>query len=286
MIIQQAASSLNSFDPDFHIEITLDGEFLIIYKGEKLSMEEFLEKVKGESEGTFKKRKEQKSSMSEERVQYTQWLKRANDTFLPTDNAKTKKQLDGGVYNIRHSQNVGWYLLKKNMALDELVDLPFPEAREVIKGIEKFWDSEEIFKKYKYAYKRGILLYGVPGGGKTSIIALLCNKLIQEKGGVVFYLSSANDLDNYATFMPEIYRSIEPTRPIITVIEDIDGFCVNKEVETKLINVLDGLEQIENVVYLATTNYTERLSDRIVNRPNRFDMRLEIQSPNAECRRI
>jgi SpoVK/Ycf46/Vps4 family AAA+-type ATPase len=39
-------------------------------------------------------------------------------------------------------------------------------------------------------------------------------------------------------------------------------------------------------VYIATTNYTERLSERIVSRPNRFDRRIEVRSPNAECRRL
>lgn len=224
--------------------------------------------------------------MSDNRVVYTQWLKRGTNTFLPTDNAITTQSVESGVYNIRFNESMGYYMVKKDLSLDELIDLPNPEGHKVLEGIKTFWQRKEKFKEYGYSYKRGILLYGVPGGGKTSIINLLCRELVDNMNGVVFTISSEEDLAMYRNFMTEIYRMIEPDRPIITIIEDIDGLCQHKETETKLLNVLDGIEQLENVVYLATTNYTERLSERILNRPNRFDMRIEVKSPNDECRRI
>lgn len=223
---------------------------------------------------------------SDNRVVYTQWLKRGTNTFLPTDNAVTVEKVESGVYNIRFNESMGYYLVKKELTLDELIDLPNPEGHRVLDGIKTFWQRKEKFREYGYSYKRGILLYGVPGGGKTSIINLLCRELVDNMDGVVFTISSEEDLAMYRNFMTETYRMIEPDRPIITIIEDIDGLCQHKETETKLLNVLDGIEQLENVVYLATTNYTERLSERILNRPNRFDMRIEVKSPNDECRRI
>ena len=44
------------------------------------------------------------------------------------------------------------------------------------------------------------------------------------------------------------------------------------------------MNQLENIVYLATTNYPEQLEDRIINRPSRFDRRYEIGLPSYEVR--
>lgn len=220
------------------------------------------------------------------RVNYTQWLKRGTNTFFPTDNSETQAKIDSGVYEIRFATETGYYLLKKELNLDELIDLPVPEGREVLNGVKTFWKRRDKFVEYGYAYKRGILLYGVPGGGKTSIINLLCRELMEKMDGVIFTLGSSNELGNYSTFMPEIYRIIERDRPIITILEDIDGLCQDRETESKLLNVLDGIDQLENVVYIATTNYMDRLSQRITNRPNRFDRRIEVRFPNEECRRM
>ena len=116
--------------------------------------------------------------MSENRVVYTQWLKRGTNTFLPTDNAVTQGTIDSGVYNIRFSDQMGFYLVKKDLNLDELINLPNPEGQRVLEGIKTFWTRKDKFKVYGYSFKRGLLLYGVPGGGKTSIINLLCSELV------------------------------------------------------------------------------------------------------------
>ena len=53
----------------------------------------------------------------------------------------------------------------------------------------------------------------------------------------------------------------------------------------RLLNILDGVKQIEGVVYIATTNYPEKLQERITNRPSRFDRRYKVELPNEEIRR-
>ena len=46
----------------------------------------------------------------------------------------------------------------------------------------------------------------------------------------------------------------------------------------------NGGTVIEDVVYIATTNYPEKLQDRITNRPSRFDRRYKVELPNEEIR--
>jgi SpoVK/Ycf46/Vps4 family AAA+-type ATPase len=69
-------------------------------------------------------------------------------------------------------------------------------------------------------------------------------------------------------------------------LEDIDSIAgENNHSTSKLLNILDGVKQIEDVVYIATTNYPEKLQERITNRPSRFDRRYKVELPNDEIRR-
>lgn len=225
--------------------------------------------------------KEKKSES--DKVNYSQWLKRGPNIYLPTDNSETVGTVEAGFYKIQTSQQ-GPYMFRQNPALDELTELPFDETAEVLDGIETFWARRDKFIEYGFAFKRGIILYGPPGTGKTSLINIVCRRLIERMNGVIFVVSNGSDISNYTSFMPQIFRTIEPTRPILTILEDIDGMCQLQSTETELINLLDGIDQLDNVVYIATTNYAEKLSDRILNRPNRFDRRVYVGYPNAKVR--
>ena len=73
---------------------------------------------------------------------------------------------------------------------------------------------------------------------------------------------------------------------MIVILEDIDSLASEDRYSTtKLLNILDGVKQIENVVYIATTNYPEKLQERITNRPSRFDRRYKVEMPSNEIRR-
>ena len=54
--------------------------------------------------------------------------------------------------------------------------------------------------------------------------------------------------------------------------------------EVSLLAMLDGEHQTDNVVYIATTNYPERLDARFINRPSRFDEIIKIGMPRAAAR--
>ena len=78
-------------------------------------------------------------------------------------------------------------------------------------------------------------------------------------------------------------RRIEPTRPLILVMEDIDEM-IGGHGEHEILSLLDGEKQIDNIVQIATTNHPERLGARILNRPSRFDERIFVGMPSAESR--
>jgi len=80
-------------------------------------------------------------------------------------------------------------------------------------------------------------------------------------------------------------RRIEPDRRIICILEDIDEI-ISRYGEHELLALLDGENQVENIVMVATTNYPDRLGARIINRPSRFDERILVGMPTAAAREM
>jgi AAA+ superfamily predicted ATPase len=213
---------------------------------------------------------------------YMQWAVNENGAYIPT--FKTTKKVPPGVYEISSSPNIGYFLVKQNIILsDSVLELPIKEPQEILDDINNFWKLKEQFKKYKMVYKRGILMHGPPGCGKSYLIQSLTNKIVSD-GGIVFTLNSESKVEMFTNFC-QIFRQIEPDRPLLVVMEDIDNIVSQGHgLLSALLNVLDGVNQIDNVVYLATTNYPEKLQDRIANRPSRFDRMYEIGLPDDDVR--
>jgi SpoVK/Ycf46/Vps4 family AAA+-type ATPase len=177
-----------------------------------------------------------------------------------------------------------WVIAKQALNIDELYELPSPEIESILSDIKIFWRKRETYKEYNFVHKRGILLYGDPGCGKSGIIQLCVKNLIEEENGIVINIKEDEDFKAFVEFVPTI-RTIEPERPLIVILEDIDSLAgEDRYSTTKLLNILDGVKQIENVVYIATTNYPEKLQERITNRPSRFDRRYEVQMPSRAIR--
>lgn len=215
--------------------------------------------------------------------EFSRWIQRGPSTFMPSDNILIKESLPSGVFTVRvkRGYNDDEIILKKiDVDCTNLLDVKQPEEEYLNNLLDNFCSKKEQFAELKIAYKTGILLYGVPGGGKTSILNSLIKK-IESLDGVCFLLKNSSDVYYFDEFYKTVYRKIEPNRLIMNIFEDIDGMV---DAETTLINILDGIGDCNNVINIATTNYTEKLSERLVNRPGRFDRRIEIKSPTYDNR--
>lgn len=215
---------------------------------------------------------------------YEQWLV-DGDKFIPI--TETESALPAGDYNIRYDRSYDKNVLVKRQPLTEkLLHLPMKEFDEVLADIRVFWNSRAEYDEFGYIYKRGVLLYGPPGCGKTSLVSLMTKDLISKQGGVVINITNSDDVFAFDEIMKAI-REIEPDRRVIAVIEDIDNFFNNDkhtELMSKLLNILDGKMQFDNIVIIATTNYPEDLEENVSNRPTRFAMRREIGPPKMRAR--
>ena len=215
---------------------------------------------------------------------YVQWSVGKDGAFFPCFSTTTS--IPPGVYLPSYSQDAGYFLKKQHKVLsDDLLELPIAHTKEILGDIDKFWNSREQFRKYNMVYKRGILMHGLPGMGKSYLIQNLMRKIIG-LGGVVILANEAGYVQNFID-MATMIRQIEPTRPLLVIFEDIDNIVRGqRSLLSALLNVLDGVNQIDNVVYLATTNYPEDLQERISNRPSRFDRVYEIKPPSAAVRKF
>lgn len=203
-----------------------------------------------------------------------------NNYIKPSSDLMIKTTLDPGMYIIDVHRDHGLYCKKVDSSTDELFNLSNNKIISLINEINSFWDKKELYLKNKLIHKRGILLEGYAGVGKTSIISLLSNEIIKS-GGLVFKITSPKNLYYYSTFIKQFFRKIQPDTPIITIIEDIDSY---NDVYFELLELLDGNESINHNLVIATTNNTENLDD-IFLRPSRIDLRIEIELPDETVRR-
>jgi len=227
-------------------------------------------------------------SEDDEQIKASQWSMVGENAIIAVSN--TFETLEAGYYSICSNPNIGMHFVKNNIELNKLYRLPNSATDIILNDISKFWTLEDTYKKYNRVFRRNYLLYSAPGTGKTSLINLMCQELIEKYNGIVFSLTNSNEIELYVDAVRRV-RTIEPNRKIITIIEDIDNFISaneynNSALDTYLLNILDGNMKVGNVVTIATTNYIEKIAARYKNRPSRFDRVVEFPLPNDESRRI
>lgn len=176
---------------------------------------------------------------------------------------------------------------KQTTKTDNLLNLPDLPTDYILKQIDTFWSKKDAYDGLGMLQKRGILLYGPPGCGKSSIIALLKRQLV-EREGVVFGMGE----EGYSQLIEGLkqFREVEPERPVMTIVEDMETYMEGSngsnvaQSEKDALALYDGEHQINRVVHIGTTNKPEVLADRFMKRPGRFDLVIGVWSPTRACR--
>lgn len=195
--------------------------------------------------------------------------------------AETHDALPPGLYRCEMRDMIGPVLVKQKVETDKLLELPDAAGRSIIEEFKTFWQVEPKFRERGFLHKRGFMLWGPAGSGKTSMLQLLIKRLVEDQKGIVLLI----ERPDYAAGCLALVRGIEPIRPVIAVLEDIDAL-VQRHGEHELLALLDGEAQVDSICFVATTNYPERLDRRFVDRPSRFDTISYIGMPSAAARRM
>ena len=190
--------------------------------------------------------------------------------------------MESGVYKVEPTDN-GPICTKQKVSSDGLYLLPNSISTTILSEVQKFWDRAEVFKEHNLVHKRGMLLLGPPGSGKSSIITLLMEDLLA-KEGIVFIVNSIRDFTTYYSFLKNTFRKIEPDRPVITVIEDIDKMIDGTGLLPEMLDFLDGKMSVDHHFVITTTNDSSTIPDALL-RPSRMDMQIVVDYPSKEARR-
>lgn len=155
---------------------------------------------------------------------------------------------------------------------------------DVQRTINVFFEQQETFRALGFPWRRGVLLVGPPGTGKT----MVCKAAAATHPDVPFLY--VRDLRTSRDGIAEIFARARRLAPCILAFEDVDGM-INKENRTMFLNELDGFRNNDGLLIVASSNHPGQIDEALLKRPSRFDRVYHIGLPAAReraefCRRL
>lgn len=218
------------------------------------------------------------------RVEKGLWLR----VFTRSEQAELGRQLVEGVKYYCQEKNTlrgrkidpqGRFLKIGKCSWDDLV-VPEEIKQYLQNDVAGFVQKLEQYRKFGLKTKRGILLSGSPGTGKTLSARVLANEV-----DCTLIWVTPRDLADPGK-VRDIYRMARDLAPSIVLFEDADLYALDRQsgnrsaIMGELFNTLDGLEELEDVLTVMTTNHPEQLERALVDRPGRFDNEIEFPLPD------
>ena len=161
-------------------------------------------------------------------------------------------------------------------------DVILPEAtlKLLDRNVLSFVGSREQLRRLGQSTRKGILLCGPPGTGKTHTIRYLASNL----PGHTTLIITAAQIALLAHYM-NLARLLQPA---MVVIEDVDLIARNRDnmgpceesLLNALLNEMDGLKQDADILFILTTNRPEQLEGALASRPGRIDQAIEVPLPD------
>ena len=156
-------------------------------------------------------------------------------------------------------------------------------------------DYPDVFEAMDVDAAKGVLLYGPPGTGKT----LMAKAVANEAQSNFISIKGPELLNKYVgeseKGVREVFEKARSNAPTVVFFDEIDSIAgergarmgdsgVGERVVSQLLTELDGLEELEDVVVVATTNRPD-LIDPALLRPGRLDRHVHVPVPDRDARR-
>lgn len=166
-------------------------------------------------------------------------------------------------------------------------DVVLPEG--LLERIERhtvsFSEHADALRASGRSLKRGVLLFGLPGTGKTLTLMYLMGRM----PGRTVILMTGRGLGLIET----VAKMARQLAPAMIVMEDVDLVAEERTmpgfrggpVLFELLNEMDGLRDDQDVIFVLTTNRADILEPALAARPGRIDLAVELPLPDADGRR-
>ncbi|KAL1611973.1 hypothetical protein SLS60_000196 [Paraconiothyrium brasiliense] len=157
----------------------------------------------------------------------------------------------------------------------------------LIQDVQGFFDNQELYAQYAVPWKRGIILHGVPGNGKTVSIKALINSLYARPDQVSsLYVKSFETKCNTEQYsIRQIFQQARRCAPCLLIFEDLDSL-VDDNIRSYFLNEVDGLESNDGILMIGSTNHLDKLDPAIAKRPSRFDRKYHFKLPGEKERTL
>lgn len=149
--------------------------------------------------------------------------------------------------------------------------------------IDNFINGEKYYETRGLPYKRGYILHGEPGCGKTSLIKAIANQY--QLPIFIVDLNSIKTNSDFVKITNDISTHVVNDQKYLVVFEDIDRTELfenyryrNSVTKDCFLNVLDGLDEYSGRITILTANDFSVLSRiKALVRPGRIDNIIEIK---------
>ncbi|KAJ7682621.1 P-loop containing nucleoside triphosphate hydrolase protein [Mycena polygramma] len=173
-----------------------------------------------------------------------------------------------------------WVDIQKADWKDVILKDDFKKALH--KDVYGFFKSEGIYKELGIPWKRGLIMHGPPGNGKTISIKVIM-KTCDALGFAPLYVKSFQNWAGEEAAMQQVFEKARQLSPCVIVLEDLDAL-INDRNRSFFLNQLDGLQGNDGLLVIGTTNHFDRLDPGLSTRPSRFDRKYLFDDPDRDER--
>lgn len=207
--------------------------------------------------------------------------------YIETSEEMKKQIAKPGIFSIQKTM-AGLNLVHTELSNDKILE-KFVKTEEITNKVDCFFRNLHKYKEFGIEVpRRGMLLYGPAGTGKSTALNKVANSYAAD-GKTLVVVWDTVKFEAYE--IKDLFKSFEyeGVEKIILICEDIGGVEVENRAigsDSGLLSLLDNQEKIFKlpIMTIATTNFPENFMGNLTNRSGRFDDKIKVGNPDPEFR--